>query len=101
MKHQGAVSQPMRRVSRIHMIGIGGVGMAGIAEVLLNLGYQVAGSDLRVSPTVERLRALGAEIAIGHAAEHVANADVVVTSTAVDPANPEVAYAQEHRIPVV
>ncbi|MBV60677.1 MAG: UDP-N-acetylmuramate--L-alanine ligase [Nevskiales bacterium] len=101
MKHQSAVSQPMRRVSRIHMIGIGGVGMAGIAEVLLNLGYQVAGSDLRVSPTVERLRSLGAEIAVGHAAEHVANADVVVTSTAVDPENPEVAYAQEHRIPVV
>ncbi|WP_348673632.1 UDP-N-acetylmuramate--L-alanine ligase [uncultured Abyssibacter sp.] len=101
MRRLSVVDQPMRRVSRIHMIGIGGVGMAGIAEVLLNLGYQVAGSDLRVSPTVERLRSLGAEIAIGHAAENVANADVVVTSTAVDPENPEVVYAQEHRIPVV
>ncbi|WP_291513392.1 UDP-N-acetylmuramate--L-alanine ligase [Abyssibacter sp.] len=101
MRHRSVVDQPMRRVRRIHMIGIGGVGMAGIAEVLLNLGYQVAGSDLRASPTVERLRSLGAEIAIGHAADNVVDADVVVTSTAVDPENPEVAYAQEHRIPVV
>ena len=75
MRHRSVVDQPMRRVRRIHMIGIGGVGMAGIAEVLLNLGYQVAGSDLRASPTVERLRSLGAEIAIGHAADNVVDAE--------------------------
>lgn len=92
---------PMRRVRRIHMIGIGGSGMAGIAEVLLNLGYAVSGSDLKASASVQHLRTLGAAIQIGHAAEHVAGADVVVVSTAINRENPEVAYALAERIPVV
>ena len=92
---------PMRRVRRIHMIGIGGSGMAGIAEVLLNLGYAVSGSDLKASASVQHLRTLGAAIQIGHAAEHVAGADVVVVSTAINRENPEVAYALAERVPVV
>lgn len=92
---------PMRRVRRIHMIGIGGSGMAGIAEVLLNLGYAVSGSDLKASASVQHLRTLGAAIQIGHAAEHVTGADVVVVSTAINRENPEVAYALAERIPVV
>lgn len=92
---------PMRRVRRIHMIGIGGSGMAGIAEVLLNLGYAVSGTDLKASASVQHLRSLGAAIQIGHAAEHVAGADVVVVSTAINRENPEVAYALAERIPVV
>lgn len=92
---------PMRRVRRIHMIGIGGSGMAGIAEVLLNLGYAVSGTDLKASASVQHLRGLGAAIQIGHAAEHVIGADVVVVSTAINRENPEVAYALAERIPVV
>ncbi len=91
----------MRRIRRIHMIGIGGSGMSGIAEVLVNLGYEVAGSDLRESAVTQRLAAKGVEIFIGHAAANVGAADVVVTSSAVDAANPEVAHARESRIPVV
>ncbi len=91
----------MRRVRRIHMIGIGGSGMSGIAEVLVNLGYEVAGSDLRESAVTQRLAAKGVEIFIGHRAENVGSADVVVTSSAVNRANPEVAHAREARIPVV
>ncbi|MFC6669556.1 UDP-N-acetylmuramate--L-alanine ligase [Marinobacterium aestuariivivens] len=91
----------MRRIRRIHFVGIGGVGMCGIAEVLLNQGYSVTGSDIRESATTERLESLGAGIFIGHAAGHVAEADVVVTSTAVNEQNPEVAAARERRVPVV
>lgn len=91
----------MGRTRHIHMIGIGGTGMSGIAEVLLNLGYQVSGSDLARGAAVERLIALGASIAIGHRAENLAGADVVVTSTAVQDDNPEVHRAREQRIPIV
>jgi UDP-N-acetylmuramate--alanine ligase len=91
----------MGRTRHIHMIGIGGSGMSGIAEVLLNLGYQVSGSDLARGAAVERLIALGADITIGHDAANVVDADVLVTSTAVHDANPEVVRARELRIPVV
>ena len=91
----------MRRIHRIHFVGIGGAGMGGIAEVLLNLGYAVSGSDLRANAVVTRLERLGARIVIGHAAENVAQADVVVVSSAVARDNPEVAHAIERRIPVV
>ncbi|HZP88842.1 MAG TPA: UDP-N-acetylmuramate--L-alanine ligase [Burkholderiales bacterium] len=89
------------KVKRVHFVGIGGSGMSGIAEVLLTLGYQVSGSDLGESPATARLRKLGAQIARGHAPEHVQGADAVVVSTAVKPDNPEVGAARAHRIPVV
>jgi len=91
----------MRRIHIIHFVGIGGSGMGGIAEVLLNLGYEVQGSDLKSNPVTERLARLGAKIFLGHAAEHLGNADVVVVSSAVDRANPELAAALASRIPVV
>ncbi len=90
-----------RRVKRIHFVGIGGIGMSGIAEVLLNLGYRVGGSDLAESETTQRLRKAGAEIVIGHRKENLRDADVVVTSSAVRPDNPEVAAAHERAIPVI
>jgi UDP-N-acetylmuramate--alanine ligase len=89
------------KVKRIHFVGIGGSGMSGIAEVLVNLGYGVTGSDLAPNSATERLVKLGAGVAIGHAAEHVAGADAVVVSTAVKPDNPEVVAARARRIPVV
>ena len=86
----------------IHFVGIGGIGMSGIAEVLLNLGYQVSGSDLSESETTRRLASLGAHIVYGHRAEHVDQAtDVVVISSAVKYANPEVIQAREFHIPVI
>ncbi|MDZ7784459.1 MAG: UDP-N-acetylmuramate--L-alanine ligase [Halioglobus sp.] len=91
----------MRRIRRIHMIGIGGTGMSGIAEVLVNLGYEVAGSDLRASPVTGRLQALGIEVFIGHAADNIGHADVVVASSAVQEDNPEVDAARRARVPVV
>ncbi|WP_172144162.1 MULTISPECIES: UDP-N-acetylmuramate--L-alanine ligase [Pseudomonas] len=91
----------MRRIRRIHFVGIGGAGMCGIAEVLLNLGYQVSGSDLKASAVTERLEQFGAQIFIGHRAENAENADVLVVSSAVNTANPEVAAALERRVPVV
>jgi UDP-N-acetylmuramate--alanine ligase len=91
----------MRRIQTIHFVGIGGSGMGGIAEVLLNLGYAVQGSDLKPNAVTERLVSLGAKIAFGHAAENVHGADVVVVSSAVSRANPEVATALERRVPVV
>ena len=91
----------MRKISHIHLIGIGGVGMGGIAEVLLNLGYKVQGSDLRESRVTRRLAKLGAHIFIGHQAENIRGADVIVVSSAIDKGNPETAAAREHRIPVV
>jgi UDP-N-acetylmuramate--alanine ligase len=83
------------------MLGIGGVGMAGIAEVLLNLGYQVSGTDLKKGATTARLEGLGARIFMGHAAANAEGADVIVVSTAVKPGNPELEFARQHRIPVV
>ena len=88
-------------IEKIHFVGIGGIGMSGIAEVLLNLGYKVSGSDLRESDTTERLRGLGGEICIGHAAENLTNVDVVVTSTAVQTDNPEVVEARHRMVPVI
>ncbi len=91
----------MRRIHRIHLVGVGGSGMGGIAEVLLSLGYDVQGSDLKPNAVTQRLTRLGVTIFIGHAAEHLGNADVVVVSSAVSRANPEVAAALARRIPVV
>jgi UDP-N-acetylmuramate--alanine ligase len=88
-------------VRHIHFVGIGGAGMSGIAEVLLNLGYQISGSDLADSATLRRLAGLGIQTQVGHLAAHVAGADAVVTSTAVKADNPEVLAARERRIPVV
>jgi UDP-N-acetylmuramate--alanine ligase len=91
----------MRRIQLIHLVGIGGSGMGGIAEVLLNLGYGVQGSDLKPNAVTERLARLGARVFLGHAAEHLGDADVVVVSSAVNRANPEIAAALARRIPVV
>ena len=88
-------------VRHIHFVGVGGVGMSGIAEVLFNLGYTISGSDLNDSTTLRRLAQLGIRIQVGHAAENVAGADAVVTSTAVQAENAEVIAAREMRIPVV
>jgi UDP-N-acetylmuramate--alanine ligase len=95
------MSDRMRRIHRIHFVGIGGSGMSGIAEVLVNLGYEVQGSDLKPNPVTERLTQLGARVMIGHRAENVGDADVVVISSAVSQQNPEVATALSRRIPVV
>jgi len=89
------------KVKRIHFVGIGGSGMSGIAEVLVNLGYVVSGSDLAANAATDRLAGLGANVMLGHAAGNVAQADVVVVSTAVRPENPEVIAARARRIPVV
>ncbi|OZI40912.1 UDP-N-acetylmuramate--L-alanine ligase [Bordetella genomosp. 1] len=89
------------RIQHIHFVGVGGSGMSGIAEVLLNLGYTVSGSDLSESAVTRRLADLGLRVAIGHAAENVAGADAIVTSTAVAGDNPEVIAARAARIPVV
>jgi UDP-N-acetylmuramate--alanine ligase len=89
------------KVKRVHFVGIGGAGMSGIAEVLLNLGYQVSGSDLADNAAIERLRAKGASVVRGHDAANLQGADAVVVSTAVKPDNPEVAAARARRIPVV
>jgi UDP-N-acetylmuramate--alanine ligase len=86
---------------RIHFVGIGGIGMSGIAEVLLNLGYQISGSDLRASDATNRLRSLGGSIAIGHLASHVDGSDVVVISSAVRRDNAEVVEARNRGIPVI
>lgn len=91
----------MRKTRQIHFVGIGGIGMSGIAEVLLNLGYAVSGSDLASSEMTRRLQAAGATIYQGHDAAHVAGADVVVTSSAVKPDNAEVLMAHKDRIPVI
>ncbi len=89
------------KIRRVHFVGIGGIGMSGIAEVLLTDGFEVTGSDLKESPAVRRLRERGAQIHIGHAPEHVGEADVVVRSTAVGLSNPEVAEAHARGIPVI
>ena len=91
----------MRRVKRIHFVGIGGAGMGGIAEVLLNEGYQISGSDIGENQVVKRLTALGAKIVIGHKAENIEEASVIVVSTAIDMSNPELVAAKALRIPVV
>ena len=88
-------------VAPVHFVGIGGIGMSGIAEVMLNLGYAVTGSDIKESANTERLRAKGAQIHIGHAASNVAGAGALVVSSAVKRDNPELAAARERRVPVV
>ncbi len=90
-----------KKIRRIHFVGIGGVGMSGIAEVLHNLGYRVSGSDLKVSEHTLRLQELGVAIRIGHDPAHVQGADVVVRSSAVSPENPEILAAKVHSIPVI
>jgi UDP-N-acetylmuramate--alanine ligase len=101
MQSKRLTDTPMRRVKRVHMLGIGGSGMAGIAEVLLNLGYAVSGSDLKKSAATQRLVELGAKVSYGHKAEFVKGADALVVSTAVKEGNPELAWARENLIPVV
>ena len=91
----------MRRIKQIHFVGIGGAGMSGIAEVLVNLGYQVSGSDLRQSRVTERLESMGVEIFVGHRSNNIEGVDVVVVSTAIAKENPEIDAAREQRIPVV
>jgi len=91
----------LRKIQHIHFVGIGGSGMSGIAEVLVNLGYAVSGSDQKLGPATDRLAALGARVAEGHAAAHLAGAHVVVTSTAVHADNPEVVEARRLGIPVI
>src|SRR5205823_10216389 len=89
------------KLGPIHFIGIGGIGMSGIAEVLLNLGYKVQGSDAAENANVGRLRAKGALIHAGHSAAHLGTAEVVVVSTAIKRDNPELIAARERRLPVV
>ena len=90
-----------RRIQRVHFVGIGGIGMCGIAELLAGQGYRVTGSDLKEGPTVARLRSLGVAVSVGHASEHVGDADVVVYSSAVRPQNPELVEAERRKIPVI
>jgi UDP-N-acetylmuramate--alanine ligase len=90
-----------KRTRLVHFVGIGGIGMSGIAEVLLNLGYSVRGSDVKASETTKRLEALGADVRIGHAEDNALGVDVVVVSSAVDATNPEIAHARGHKIPVI
>jgi UDP-N-acetylmuramate--alanine ligase len=89
------------KIRRIHFVGIGGIGMSGIAEVLLNLGFQVSGSDLKVTPVTDRLASLGARVFEGHAAANASHAQVVVVSSAVPVGNPEIQEAQRRQIPVI
>src|ERR1041385_4768762 len=89
------------KIQRIHVVGIGGIGMSGIAEVLLNLGYKVSGSDLKSSGVTQRLASLGAIVFEGHRSENVAGAEVVVVSSAVKDDNPEIVEAREQHIPVI
>jgi UDP-N-acetylmuramate--alanine ligase len=91
----------MGRTRRIHFVGIGGIGMSGIAEVLVNLGYEVSGSDASRSGQTDRLAGLGARVHIGHDASHVEHADVVVVSSAVSPDNPEITGARARHVPVI
>lgn len=98
--HSGHL-QPMRRIRRVHFVGVGGAGMNGIAEVLANQGFEVSGSDLQESTATTRLRQVGVRVNIGHDAAFIEGVDVLVVSTAVPANNPEVVAAREHRIPVV
>jgi UDP-N-acetylmuramate--alanine ligase len=101
IKRMADHADPMRAYSRVHFVGVGGSGMSGIAEVLANQGYQVSGSDLADNPTTRRLAEAGVRIVRGHAADHVADADVVVVSSAIAADNPELVEARARRIPVV
>ena len=94
-------THPMREIHRVHFVGIGGVGMCGIAEVLLNLGYEVSGSDVKENSATSRLQKQGARVCIGQHADNVKDVEVVVVSTAIPADNVEVVAAREHRIPVI
>ena len=87
--------------TRIHFVGVGGIGMSGIAEVLANLGYPVSGSDLRKTAVTRRLASVGVKIFEGHRAEHAEDSDVVVVSSAVRPENPELESARRASIPII
>src|SRR6266436_308325 len=89
------------KIQRVHFVGIGGIGMSGIAEVLLNLGYKISGSDLKRSLVTDRLQNLGAAIFESHATDNVTGADVVVTSSAINAGNPEVEEARRLHVPVI
>src|SRR5271165_3529464 len=89
------------KIQRVHFVSIGGIGMSGIAEVLLNLGYKVSGSDLKLSPVTDRLAEMGAAVFTGHNADNVAGADVVIVSSAVTRDNVEVTAAHQRHIPVI
>jgi UDP-N-acetylmuramate--alanine ligase len=91
----------MRRIKHIHFVGIGGAGMCGIAEVLANQGYKISGSDIKASKTTAQLEANGIKVYIGHSADNIKNANVLVVSTAIDPENPEIKAAIEQRTPIV
>ena len=100
--HHGAIPrEAMGRVRHLHFVGIGGSGMSGIAEVLLNLGYRITGSDRAANTATDRLAKLGAEIVFEHSAANIAGADAVVVSTAIAADNPELRAARETRVPVV
>src|SRR5690242_5235663 len=89
------------KTRRVHFVGIGGIGMSGIAELLANLGYAISGSDEKRSSVTDRLQRLGIRVAVGHAAANVGDADVVVISSAVRPTNPEVVEAGRRQVPVI
>ena len=91
----------MRRIDHVHFVGIGGVGMGGIAEVMVNLGYSVSGSDMARNALVQRLESLGARVFIGHDESNVEGVDVVVVSSAISKDNPEVVVARRNRVPVI
>jgi len=95
------MNKRMRKINRIHLVGIGGVGMGGIAEVLINLGYAVQGSDLKLSGVTRRLSGLGVDVSIGHHGDNIGAADLVVVSSAIDPENPEIIVAREQRLPII
>src|SRR6185295_16502240 len=89
------------RTRRVHFVGVGGIGMSGIAELLVNLGYEVSGSDAKRSDLIDRLARLGVQVAIGHDAANVGLADVVVVSSAIASGNPELAEARRRHVPVI
>lgn len=90
-----------RNSKKMHFIGIGGIGMSGIAEILINIGYEVSGSDLRPSEQTKRLESLGGKIFIGHSASNILDYNVVVTSSAIDSSNPEIIEARKRKIPII
>ena len=91
----------MRRIRNIYFVGIGGAGMSGIAEVLLNQGYKISGSDIALSKSITRMQKLGMNIYIGHKAKQIKESDVVVVSSAIDQSNPEIKAAMKQRIPII
>ena len=97
----GTGTRVFKRYQQVHFVGIGGVGMSGLAEVILTLGYRVTGSDARRNEAVERLERLGAKIHVGHAAGHIEGAHVIVYSSAVARDNPELQAARQRAIPVI